>query len=169
MMLRRESYNVPVAISLLFFDVDHFKSVNDTHGHKAGDNVLQKIGSLLQDMFKRDTDIVGRWGGEEFVVALPACNEPNAAILAEKLRKLIEETEIEIGDEGESRKIKVTVSIGAVTAGLHKLTEPDVIGPINDIIGRADAHMYHAKHTGRNRVCSGTVFYGQQSDEPVLS
>jgi diguanylate cyclase (GGDEF)-like protein len=168
MMLRRESFSVPVVVSLLFFDVDHFKAVNDTHDHDAGDKVLEKIGEVLRELFKRDTDISGRWGGEEFVIALPGCNETNAINLAEGLRSAIEKTDIEIGSNGDKKRIRVTISIGVITAQLHKLTEPDVLVPIKEMIGLADSSMYKAKKGGRNAVHASTVNFGQRSDEPAL-
>ena len=128
--------------SLLLLDLDHFKSVNDTHGHSAGDAVLVAVGrTLLQDC--RAYDIVGRWGGEEFIVALPSTDEKNALIVAERLRQAIEKLEV-LNPNG--KRMPLSASIGAVQ--LRGLESMDAV------VDRADRAMYAAKVGGRNRVCS---------------
>jgi two-component system cell cycle response regulator len=126
-------------ISLLLLDVDHFKQVNDTHGHEGGDNVLLGVAGLLQ-RFARRTDFVGRWGGEEFVVGLAHTGHPAAKTPAERLRVSVVDHRFRLPQGAE---IHVTASIGVVTA------EPGE--PVDQLIARADRAMYLAKSRGRNR------------------
>ncbi|SNR77611.1 GGDEF domain-containing protein [Desulfurobacterium atlanticum] len=126
--------------SALMIDIDHFKAINDKYGHEAGDRVLKELVRKLRDKI-RDNDKIFRYGGEEFVVLLPETSKENAKKLAERIRKHIEETEVEIG---EGKKIKVTVSIG--------VAERKEGETIEDAIKRADEAMYRAKKAGRNRV-----------------
>ena len=122
-------------LSLLMMDIDHFKSVNDTFGHDAGDEVLVSIANILK-AWTRKTDVVGRWGGEEFMIVFQT-DGPGAAISAEKLRAIIMETE-------HGRAGKVTASFG-VTPSVDKDT-------IDTLVKRADQCLYRAKEKGRNRV-----------------
>lgn len=132
--------------SLLFIDLDHFKNVNDTYGHNAGDAVLQSIASCVSKSC-RTSDIAGRVGGEELSIFLPETALDGALVLAEKLRMTIEKTAIEI----DGNSIKVTVSIGVATKKNKKQS-------VSDILKEADTAMYRAKKEGRNRVsCSNTV------------
>ncbi|TDR56879.1 diguanylate cyclase (GGDEF)-like protein [Halomonas ventosae] len=129
-----ERYGHPCAV--LLFDVDHFKQFNDTHGHEAGDRVLVEITRALQTTL-RDSDILGRWGGEEFMVLASHCDGQGALPLAERLRRCVEE--VELGELG-----RVTISIGV--AGWHP-------GDTRKrLVARADEAMYRAKQNGRNRV-----------------
>ncbi|THF55590.1 diguanylate cyclase [Pseudothauera rhizosphaerae] len=125
--------------ALIMVDLDHFKRVNDTHGHAAGDAVLVHLAHLLRQALRRE-DIAGRLGGEEFAVLLPDTDPAGAAILAERLRAMLEESSIETG----SATIRITMS-----AGLAPL---EGTGPA--ILERADAALYRAKNEGRNRVVS---------------
>ena len=109
-------------VSVLIVDVDHFKQVNDTLGHEHGDQVLVQVGALLSHAARAE-DIVGRWGGEEFLVVAPHCTAPQAAALGERLRVMIEQ-----GTD-------VTVSIGAVSTK----------GPGTGLVHAADANLYSAK------------------------
>lgn len=127
-------YGTPFSIILL--DVDHFKQVNDTHGHLVGDEVLRQVGRTLAAN-TRATDTVGRWGGEEFLVIAPLTPLEQAAHLAEKLRACVAATELPaVGHK--------TISLGVATS----LRSED----INELVGRADAALYRAKQAGRNRV-----------------
>lgn len=127
--------------SLIMLDLDHFKQVNDTYGHRVGDIVLVSLSALLERTI-RESDLAGRWGGEEIVVILPETDVHNAAILAQRLRKSFEEYHIKEID-GES----VTASFGVIEiCSKHTSTE--------SIIADADRYMYKAKFHGRNRVCS---------------
>lgn len=124
-------------LSVLFFDVDHFKNINDTYGHATGDLVLQKISQAISDSM-RQGDIVARWGGEELVVSMLGANEKDAKEKAEEVRKRIEDLKFENDD------MKFTVSVG-VASSFGKLT-------CDDLINRADIAVYKAKQNGRNKV-----------------
>ncbi len=130
-------------VSVLLFDIDHFKSVNDTYGHAAGDTVLQTIGQRASANL-RGTDMVARFGGEEFVVVMSDTPRDLAAMVAERIRERIATEPIRLSDDG-SATITVTVSIGVATSSGGDTT-PD------DILRRADAAMYRAKADGRNRI-----------------
>ncbi len=132
---RSKRYGVP--LSLLMFDVDYFKEVNDTHGHALGDEVLQRIcEKVTADL--RPTDIFARWGGEEFVVVLPDTDADAACRLAERLRQ-------ETGALRHSHGRPVTISIGV--AEYRDSEDPDT-----GLLRRADDALYQAKHDGRDRV-----------------
>lgn len=131
-------------MSLMMLDVDHFKRVNDTWGHAAGDQVLQAIGKLLRDSC-RVYDIPGRYGGEEFCILLPETRLGNTTSVAERIRRRLESTELPCGETS----IAVTASIGI--AGMDTPADGDVLSPAG-LIERADRALYTAKHRGRNRV-----------------
>ena len=133
-------------LSCLMIDIDNFKIVNDTYGHIVGDEVLRSIGMLFTDegIFRKE-DVCGRFGGEEFVVILPATNAQNAMIPAEKLREAIKAAGFESQD---GEPFTVTVSIGV--AELEETEES-----IDELINRADIALYEAKQTGKDR----TVVY----------
>ncbi len=123
-------------MSLIIVDIDNFKKINDTYGHNVGDLVIVKIAKLLVEKL-REIDIVCRWGGEEFVILLPAVNMDNAVLVAEKLRSSIEQLKIDgLG--------KITASFGV--SCVHKDDD------IHSVINRADIALYSAKAAGRNRV-----------------
>lgn len=127
-------------LSVIVFDVDHFKKVNDTHGHTTGDEVLRRVAAVLASRLRRD-DVLGRYGGEEFVVVAEADGEA-ALQLADRLRQ-------EVGAEVISTslgELRVTVSGGV--ASLVDVTEPDAVS----LFQLADRRLYDAKHAGRNRV-----------------
>lgn len=126
-------------LSALLIDVDHFKSINDTYGHGAGDLVLQRVGALLDQQF-READLCGRIGGEEFAVLLADTDSRTAASVAEKLRRSVANEFI----LWKSHTLQVTVSIGVATHS-HNL---------GTLLQGADAAMYEAKNSGRNRVVS---------------
>lgn len=134
---RASRYGTPLSLPLI--DVDHFKQINDSHGHAGGDRVLAALGALLREQL-RSPDIPARWGGEEFVVALPSTDLEGAALAAERLRAAVAAASVRHG----SAEIPVTLSIGvsALEGGetLEALTE------------RADQAMYAAKVKGRNCV-----------------
>lgn len=131
---RVRRYHQP--LSLIMFDIDHFKNVNDTHGHLAGDDLLAALSTYVIANI-RDTDALARWGGEEFMMIVPGIDAEAAARQAEKLRALIER-----GDFG---------AIGRVTCSFGVTQFRDSDTP-DDFTGRADTAMYAAKHSGRNRV-----------------
>ncbi|HEV8516366.1 MAG TPA: diguanylate cyclase [Candidatus Limnocylindrales bacterium] len=136
---RVSRYGRPLAVA--FADIDHFKSVNDFHGHEAGDRVLRRVASVLRDNV-RATDTVARYGGEEFMLLLTETTVEEAAVLAEKLRLLVMGEQIQL--EG-GQAISVTISIG-VTGGVGSQVRFD------SIVRDADAAMYTAKSLGRNQV-----------------
>ncbi len=127
-------------LSLIIFDLDHFKIVNDKYGHLAGDFVLQKIGSVVLKTI-RTHDILARYGGEEFVVLMRDTTCQNAVNLAERLRKVIEETEFIY----ENQRLPISISCGIATLDE---TQTDH----RSLIGDADRVLYQAKEEGRNRV-----------------
>lgn len=129
-------------LSLLMFDLDHFKSVNDRYGHLIGDKVLKNV-SLLSKQMIRDTDFLARYGGEEFAIILPETDPNGAAILGTRLLKAIRIMETAV----DGKKIAVTISIGITT---YTPSEAPVANA--DIIAAADRALYHAKHSGRNRI-----------------
>ena len=130
----------PLAISVI--DADHFKAVNDNFGHIAGDYVLRRIAHVIQGVIRKD-ELLARYGGEEFVIVMPESTLEQASLLAEKVRKLIEETKFHF----EEHTIPVTVSVG-VANHYSKLQDVDAF------IKAADEALYRAKETGRNRVCN---------------
>lgn len=131
-------------MSLLMLDIDHFKRVNDTWGHGAGDQVLQAIGKLLRDSC-RVYDVPGRYGGEEFCIVLPETKPGSTSVVAERIRSRLEATSLPCGDTS----IVVTASIGI--AGLDVPEGNELMSPAA-LIDRADRALYSAKNRGRNRV-----------------
>jgi diguanylate cyclase (GGDEF)-like protein len=133
----------PLAVAMI--DIDHFKSVNDSFGHLAGDQVLRELALSLQGSL-RDYDIVGRFGGEEFTLLLPHTDPGEAAQVAERIRDRIERRTVTIDDGSrEGFHLRVTISIGVATLnGSHR--------DLNDLIAAADSALYQAKNAGRNAV-----------------
>ncbi len=127
--------------SFLLFDLDHFKKINDEHGHIIGDQVLQGIAQICTQHLRPD-DVLGRFGGEEFVILLPETKLEDARNIAERLRLLIAETPIET----EAGSINTTISIGVA------IKEKTTTMSIDQLLSRADRAMYQAKQAGRNRV-----------------
>ena len=138
--------------SLLLLDLDHFKAINDKHGHAAGDAVLVAVAKTLQRE-SRVYDLVARWGGEEFIIALPVTDAESARLVAERLREAIANLVVK-SQAGES--MPLTVSVG--TAQLEPGTES-----LDELVDRADRAMYRAKVGGRNRVCKA----GSESTMPA--
>ncbi|HEX5365026.1 MAG TPA: GGDEF domain-containing protein [Gallionella sp.] len=130
-------------LALFMIDVDHFKLINDTHGHPAGDEVLRQISRLLEERL-RGGDVLGRYGGEEFCVIAPDTDTAGALMLAESLRATIAATPLITG----SGELFVTVSIGISHC------PPDARRELKDVLADADAALYNAKQTGRNKVAS---------------
>lgn len=127
------------SISVLMLDIDHFKEINDRHGHIVGDKVLQHFSEFLKEMV-REYDMLVRFGGEEFLVLLPDTGREEAVALAERIRKEIEAAPVTIG----LLNIKFTVSIGVYT---------DTDCNLETAISKSDKALYKAKEGGRNRVC----------------
>jgi diguanylate cyclase (GGDEF)-like protein len=133
-------YDMP--LSLIFSDIDHFKKVNDTYGHLAGDHVLRSMADCLKSGL-RDSDTVARYGGEEFGVILPETDLAGARIVAERMRKQVEQQQLEF----EGKKIQVTMSFGIASFSF------DEDATKNGFIQKADQALYKAKETGRNKCC----------------
>jgi len=133
-------------LSLLMVDVDNFKAYNDANGHLGGDECLKRIATAVASEM-RANDLVARYGGEEFAVILPNQSLKGAAIVAERIRRRVEQLRVPLyGTAGAAPPQHVTVSIGAATA---------IAGPDNDasqLVAIADAALYRAKHLGRNRI-----------------
>ena len=127
-------------LSVIMLDIDHFKAVNDLYGHRIGDRVLTDIANLMRESV-RQTDFVGRYGGEEFLIILPQTDAGGAAIMAERTRASIQGTPMHDAD---GNTFPVTVSLGL--AEWCKGDNEDLL------ITRADAALYQAKNAGRNRV-----------------
>jgi diguanylate cyclase (GGDEF)-like protein len=132
-------------LSLVLFDIDHFKRVNDTYGHQAGDKVLAGVAQVLGGRM-RPTDVTARYGGEEFVLVLPSTDTAGAAVVAERLRARLGETAHDIGS---GSALRVTASAG------HATLLPGTDASSEMLVASADMALYAAKHAGRNRVVAG--------------
>ena len=138
--LRAERYGTPLVYAMV--DIDHFKRINDNHGHLMGDRALVAIAQVLQQAVRMH-DVLGRYGGEEFGIIMPHTDRDGGELAVERCRKQIEEHRVSLEDSGE---LKITASIGMVC-----YPRPDV-RRLEDLIGMADAALYRAKEQGRNRV-----------------
>lgn len=128
------------SLSLIGFDIDHFKRVNDTYGHLTGDNLLRQIATAVKRKLRRE-DVFARTGGEEFGVLLPEVGLDGARATAEKVRRIVETTPLKY----EQELVACSVSLGVATVG-----KEDATG--EDLYKRADERLYEAKQAGRNRV-----------------
>jgi diguanylate cyclase (GGDEF)-like protein len=137
-IVRATRTGTPVSVAIL--DIDHFKQVNDTHGHLAGDNLLVALAEMMRRQL-RDYDLCGRFGGEEFTILLPHTDATAAAHVAERLRAMAEE--LSVG------RARITVSVGVVTA-----MPPGPELDLDEMLAAADAALYDAKANGRNQVCA---------------
>lgn len=126
--------------SLIMFDIDHFKRVNDTYGHPGGDKVIQCVADIVREHI-RDSDLCGRYGGEEFAILLPDTHKAGALILAERLRQAIEDVNV----VHEGQVIRFTISLGV--ADLEQSAQDH-----KELIEWADQALYASKKGGRNRV-----------------
>ncbi len=134
-------------LSLLFVDIDHFKQVNDLYGHACGDHCLRQVALALRAAL-RPNDLLGRYGGEEFVVLLPQTDSTTAKVTAERLRAAVEECAV----EWQGAPHRLTVSIGVASRAASERTAAQVVE-------RADKALYAAKHAGRNRVCMAPAIF----------
>jgi diguanylate cyclase (GGDEF)-like protein len=128
------------ALSLVAFDIDHFKRVNDTHGHLAGDNLLRQIVAAVKPRLRRE-DIFARTGGEEFGILVPEIPLDGARVTAEKVRRIVESTPLKVDQD----VVPVTISLGCAMLGPEDTTP-------EELYKRADEQLYQAKQGGRNRV-----------------
>ncbi len=129
-------------LTLLMIDIDHFKKINDTYGHLAGDEVLRQIAALLQRAVRAE-DLVARFGGEEFVVLAKGTQAQNASVVAERIRRMAQRLVI----RWEDQTIQVTVSIGLATR-----TPEKPYTDVTSLLGAADDALYQAKESGRNAI-----------------
>ncbi len=136
-------HKTPLAV--LMIDVDHFKVVNDTHGHAAGDAVLRRVARELQGVIRTE-DILARYGGEEFVVLVRGTKSRGVVQFAERIRRAIEKLEI----RHERKAVGVTVSVGIAMLADCRGEEP-----VKEMLPLADERLYRAKRAGRNRICAG--------------
>jgi diguanylate cyclase (GGDEF)-like protein len=132
---------MPGKLACIMIDLDYFKHINDTYGHQAGDEVLVKVAEILADN-ARDYDEVGRYGGEEFAILLPNTNKENASKIAERIRKTIEETAIDIGE----KELSITASLGVASYPAQGVND------MNGLLKLADDALYEAKEKSRNVV-----------------
>lgn len=135
-----------VPLSVILFDIDHFKNINDSHGHLCGDFVLQSLARRINDQI-RNEDVFARYGGEEFALICRAISMPNALVFGERLRQAIETHSFRY----EGTNVPVTISLGV--AGMPEIDTPDAQG----LIGAADEALYAAKRGGRNRVVAAGI------------
>lgn len=135
-----EHHNFDTSIGILFVDIDHFKNVNDTYGHNIGDQILKMISGTMKANLRQD-DIVGRWGGEEFIVVAKRIDGNGLRLLSEKLRILCKNSHF---SNDEHKHLSVTISVGGT---LYRHGEP-----IEETIHRADQFMYESKQAGRDMV-----------------
>lgn len=147
----KRSQERELSFSVLLLDLDHFKTVNDRFGHAAGDKVLCAAVEKMQDSV-RGIDVLGRWGGEEFVALLPGASADAAVMVAHRMRGNIERTVVQVGalDEAGNSTVQVTASVGVATY-------QGASDSIDQMLKRADAALYVAKESGRNRVLADVV------------
>jgi diguanylate cyclase (GGDEF)-like protein len=137
--LMAEYRRTPQPIAVLLADIDHFKDINDRHGHLTGDRVLKHLADQLQNGL-RQSDIAVRWGGEEFLMVMKGCDLAEGQRIAETLRHKVEASAVEVN----GLIIPVTISIG--------VSQYDGSEMVDQTVNRADAALYEAKNAGRNRV-----------------
>jgi diguanylate cyclase (GGDEF)-like protein len=137
------------------FDIDFFKRINDTYGHHVGDMTLRKIAQISRETL-REIDIVGRLGGEEFVVLLPQTNWQQAAEAAERLRLALDAGEVKLEN---GMALHFTASLGVLSVEDGADRQGETIS-VDDLLTRVDIALYQAKESGRNRVCLSQDFQG---------
>jgi diguanylate cyclase (GGDEF)-like protein len=138
----QKSFYSGIPISLVMVDIDFFKKVNDTFGHTEGDQVLSKISSLLKTSVRKK-DTVARYGGEEFILILPGTGLEESFVIAERIRRLVENTLFEVG----KAQLNLTLSMGISNFPSHRVKSKE------ELIKMADQALYDAKRGGRNKVC----------------
>jgi diguanylate cyclase (GGDEF)-like protein len=137
----RTAHRAGAPVAVLLVDIDHFKRVNDLHGHLAGDDVLRAVAATLRQHVG-DSDVLGRYGGEEFVVLVPGAGPAGACAVAEKLRERVGAQTVHTRDA----RLNVTVSVGVAVLPGHG-------GELFELLASADLALYRAKRLGRNRIC----------------
>jgi diguanylate cyclase (GGDEF)-like protein len=143
-------------LSVMMLDIDHFKSANDSYGHRGGDDILRQMGQILKENIY-PLDVVARYGGEEFIILMPSTTPVKAAQAAARLRKVIDQYQWKVGET----KISITASIGLASVDSYNLVNS------YDIVEKADAALYAAKRRGRNCVVCWDEVNGEQDiDQP---
>ena len=137
----KRSFRYKKPLTLLMLDLDFFKKINDSCGHKAGDHVLEEVSTIFQASI-RDIDLLGRYGGEEFIMLFPESDQKTSIIAAERIRKNIENTNLSFNN----KILTITVSIGISTLSNYSTESLDTL------IQHADKALYKSKGTGRNRI-----------------
>jgi two-component system cell cycle response regulator len=138
-------YQIPFSIFL--FDIDHFKQINDKHGHLVGDEVIRSTADIVRTKLRR-TDILARYGGEEFTIYLPHTNREQSELLAERIMHAVSDNWLDIGSE----QIHVTISMGVITESSEDLRFEDPKEYLRELFSSVDSALYKAKNEGRNRV-----------------
>ena len=151
---RADQARTPLAVAIA--DIDHFKAVNDTYGHLAGDAVLAAVSAAMQDLL-RDCDLCGRFGGEEFALLLPRTTAAQALEIIERIRQGI--SQLAIPRDG-TAAIRVTISIGVAVPSQARRT-------LDDLLAAADHALYQAKRSGRDRVVIHTDTQVPQASRPL--
>jgi len=147
----QQSKRYKYQLSVIILDVDDFKKYNDANGHIYGSKALKQIGSIMKAMF-RSSDILARYGGDEFVVMLPHTDKVGAFLAADRLREIVEQESF--GGEESLPRGKITISLGVTSF-------PDFGDSVEEVLGYADKALYHAKKLGRNR----TILYSEEIEE----
>lgn len=147
-MKRAERYDNPISIMLC--DLDHFKRINDNYGHQSGDVVLKEVVASIQQNIRTDIDWLARYGGEEFLLVMPFTDHKGAEVIAERLRRIIEEISFTFAGE----EVTVTASFGLIS--IDNWQEQTALS-LEDLLHAADTYLYRAKEEGRNRVVSGST------------
>ena len=138
----------PLAVALI--DIDHFKSVNDSFGHLAGDKALRELARTLT-IFLREYDLVGRFGGEEFALLLPQAKALDAYRIAERIRAHVGAMPIDVHDAPDAEPVRLTISVGVAALGAR--WDSGTSGQLTDLLAAADGALYQAKQNGRDQVC----------------
>ena len=149
----QKSFYSGTPLSLVMVDIDHFKKINDTFGHTEGDQVLCKISSLLKTSVRKK-DTVARYGGEEFILILPEAGLEESFVIAERIRRQVENTSFEVGQA----QVNLTLSMGISNFPSHRAKSKE------DLVKMADQALYDAKRGGRNKVC---IFSGKSAQWTV--
>lgn len=146
----KKSVRYKISISCILLDIDHFKKINDTYGHQIGDKILVGLSEILR-INSRNIDIIGRYGGEEFIIILPQVDDQSSYKLSERLRNIVKEHVFNI----QNHKIKMTISLGISTFPKNKVND------YKELIRLADDALYEAKRTGRDK----TVISSENTEE----
>jgi diguanylate cyclase (GGDEF)-like protein len=147
-VIRAVRTRTPLAVALI--DIDHFKAVNDSFGHLAGDKALREVARTLT-VFVREYDLVGRFGGEEFALLLPQAKAADAHRIAERIRTHVGAMPIDVHDDPNAEPVRLSISIGVAALGAR--WNGGTADQLTDLLAAADGALYHAKQNGRDQVC----------------